>query len=63
VLYLLCGKPGSLAVKQDWEVLAKIWPVLLRTKSSEKPSIIALVDRISRLIQEGLDEFQLQLEV
>uniref|UniRef100_A0A914Z6M9 Proteasome activator complex subunit 4 n=1 Tax=Panagrolaimus superbus TaxID=310955 RepID=A0A914Z6M9_9BILA len=60
-LYILInGKRRAIVLKQDWETLLKIWPVMLRQQHSEKPSIIALFDVIVATIAESFESFQVQ---
>lgn len=47
-LYLLLGRPGkSLMVRRDWESLNMVWPALISSQHSEKPSIMRLMNALS----------------
>ncbi|XP_050688195.1 proteasome activator complex subunit 4-like isoform X2 [Eriocheir sinensis] len=47
-LYLLLGRQGkSLMVRRDWESLNMVWPALISSQHSEKPSIIRLMNALS----------------
>lgn len=44
----------SLLIKQDWELIESLWPAIVTSKPSEKPSVIQLKDDI---IDVNLEEF------
>ncbi|MPC92603.1 hypothetical protein E2C01_087700 [Portunus trituberculatus] len=47
-LYLLLGRQGKpLMVRRDWESLNMVWPALIASQHSEKPSIIRLMNALS----------------
>jgi hypothetical protein len=65
-LYILInGKEASILVRQDWESLSKIWPILCRTQSPEsgKQTIIALLDHARELIINNFSSFQIEFTV
>lgn len=54
-LYLLAGqRQYKLILKNDWEVIEKLWLGLLNTNLSEKPSIVVLMDIISDSMNQEL---------
>lgn len=53
-LYVLLGSPNApLIIRHDWDIIRDLWPLLVRSKPSEKPSIVnlmtAIVDAVRRL--------------
>ena len=58
-LYLLKGNnlQDSLMVKQNWSILAEIWPALFRCQHFEKPSVQALLDKIYFNANKDHDSF------
>nr|CAH7732828.1 unnamed protein product [Callosobruchus chinensis] len=52
-LYVLLGpKSCSIIAKHDWKFISEIWPSLVRSTASEKPSIINLVTALSEAIEK-----------
>jgi hypothetical protein len=47
---------------RSWKVLSKIWPALLRSKSSEKESIITLLEDVAYVIESVFETFPLRFE-
>lgn len=62
LLHLVIGRRAysSIAIDPDWNNLKSLWPALVESPHSEKPSIVKLLDRICNLIQKGFDTFELQ---
>ena len=45
-LYVLLGhKDKTILTKHDWTTLLKVWPSLVLSRHSEKPSVSSLLDR------------------
>lgn len=61
LLHLVVGRRScnSIVVDPNWSYLRKIWPALVESPHSEKPSIVKLLDRICNLVQKGFDTFEL----
>lgn len=63
-LYLLAiGKQRSLLLRQDFQTLLRIWPTLINSKYSEKPSIVLLMDSIHDLLISHFSSFEIQFNV
>uniref|UniRef100_A0A1I7RNY6 Proteasome activator complex subunit 4 n=1 Tax=Bursaphelenchus xylophilus TaxID=6326 RepID=A0A1I7RNY6_BURXY len=59
-LYILyTGKSRSIALRQDWISLLKIWPCLVKAQFSEKPSIVALLDSIHDMFMNNFASFEI----
>ncbi|XP_047484565.1 proteasome activator complex subunit 4-like isoform X1 [Penaeus chinensis] len=57
-LYLLLGRQSKpLVVRRDWESLNMMWPALIATKHSEKPSIIRLFNALSDAVYYHMELF------
>ncbi|KAK8724601.1 hypothetical protein OTU49_011168 [Cherax quadricarinatus] len=57
-LYLLLGRQNkSLMVRRDWESLNMVWPALIASKHSEKPSIIRLMNALSDAVYYYMELF------
>lgn len=53
-LYVLLGSQSApLITRHDWQTIRDLWPLLVRSKPSEKPSIVnlmtALIDAVKRV--------------
>ena len=63
-LYVLLGsKQRTLLVKHCWQILRQLYPVLVGTRHSEKPSISKLLDQIMASIHQHFDTFTLSLDI
>jgi proteasome activator subunit 4 len=64
-LYLISGNSNneSLMVKQNWRVIATVWPTLFRCQQYEKPSIQALLDRIYYKCNKDYDSFDNRIKL
>lgn len=57
-LYILLersSKQRSLLAMHNWDIIARLWPAILRAPPSEKPSIIQLFGAISTLLYRSLE--------
>ncbi|XP_058809543.1 proteasome activator complex subunit 4-like isoform X2 [Phymastichus coffea] len=66
ILYLLVqriNRQEPLLVKPDWEFLKTLWPVLVLSQPSEKPSVIRLKDVIIDIVVECFYTTNLKLEI
>ena len=63
-LYLLRGSntQESIMVKQNWQVLSALWPVVFQCQHFEKPSIQALLDKIYIKTNKEFDSFDNRVE-
>jgi hypothetical protein len=63
-LYLLYnGRNRSIALRQDFPTLLRIWPVLVDSQYSEKPSIVALMDGINDMLIGQFASFEIYYSV
>ncbi|XP_042231597.1 proteasome activator complex subunit 4-like isoform X2 [Homarus americanus] len=63
-LYLLLGRQNkSLMVRRDWESLNMVWPALIASKHSEKPSIIRLMSALSDAVYYYMELFAIYHQV
>ena len=63
-LYLLLGRQSkSLMVRRDWESLIQLWPAVVATRHSEKPSIIQLMNAISDAVLYHMELFAIHQTV
>lgn len=62
LLHLVVGRRAytSVAIDPNWTNLKALWPALVESPHSEKPSIVKLLDRICNIVQKGFDTFGLQ---
>ena len=51
-LYVILGhKEKTILTKHNWETCLKVWPALVLSRHSEKPSVSSLLDRSMKTIQ------------
>ncbi|CAH1969247.1 unnamed protein product [Acanthoscelides obtectus] len=63
-LYVLLGpKNASIVARHDWKFIAEIWPALVRSMPSEKPSIINLVAALSEAIEKCFPTIAVKLQI
>uniref|UniRef100_A0A6G1SBV8 Proteasome activator complex subunit 4 n=2 Tax=Aceria tosichella TaxID=561515 RepID=A0A6G1SBV8_9ACAR len=62
LLYLVVGRRSftSIAIDPNWWLLKQLWPALVESPHSEKPSIVKLLDRICNLVSKSFDTFELR---
>lgn len=65
LLHLVIGRRAysSIVIDPNWGSLKALWPALVESQHSEKPSIVKLLDRICNLVQKGFDTFGLQYKL
>ncbi|XP_055638685.1 proteasome activator complex subunit 4-like [Toxorhynchites rutilus septentrionalis] len=64
ILYILIvNRRSRLVIKHDWEFISRIWVALLKSKLSEKPSIVKLLDAITEVIKNEFPTVSTELEV
>lgn len=61
LLYLVIGRRSysSIVIDPNWSFLRELWPALVESSHSEKPSIVKLLDRICNMVQKSFDTFEL----
>jgi proteasome activator subunit 4 len=63
-LYVLIGpKQNPLLTRHDWEMLMSLWPVIVRTKPSEKLSVIRLMENIIECVHKHFPTITINLQV
>ena len=63
-LYTLIGhKDRTFVTKHDWTTIFKIWPSILLSRHSEKPSIAKLLDYLLSTLQTYLETFAIENHV
>jgi proteasome activator subunit 4 len=62
LLHLVLGRRSytSIAIDPNWRTLNQLWPALIESPHSEKPSIVKLLDRICNLVSKSFDTFELK---
>ena len=56
-LYVILGhKEKTILTKHNWETCLKVWPALVLSRHSEKPSVSSLLDRSMKTIQAFIGE-------
>lgn len=62
LLYLLAGpRPKAFIVPRDWEFLKTVWPALIFSKPSEKPSVIRLKNNLTETISRYMPTLPIKL--
>ena len=63
-LYVLLGpKEYPLVTRHDWEMLMSLWPAIVRTKPSEKLSVIRLMENIVECVHKHFPTITINLQV
>lgn len=63
-LYVLIGpKQNPLLTRHDWEMLMSLWPVIVRTKPSEKLSVIRLMENIIECVHKHFPTITINLQI
>ena len=63
-LYVLLGpKENPLVTRHDWEMLMSLWPAIVRTKPSEKLSVIRLMENIVECVHKHFPTITINLQV
>ncbi|PAV61364.1 hypothetical protein WR25_26372 [Diploscapter pachys] len=62
-LYMLVdGRRAAIVLRMDYESQLKIWPAIVRTRHSDKPSIISLLDLAQNTIVENYESYRMKYE-
>lgn len=63
-LYLLLGpKSAPIMIRHDWNFIREIWPLLVKSMPSEKPSIINLVSSITDVVEKFFPTIAIKLVI
>ena len=63
-LYILIGhKDKTMLTKHDWSTLLKLWPHVLLSRHSEKPSVAKLLDQVFKTLHKYSETFALEAQV
>jgi proteasome activator subunit 4 len=63
-LYVLLGpKEYPLVTRHDWEMLMSLWPAIVRTKQSEKLSVIRLMENIVECVHKHFPTITINLQI
>ena len=63
-LYILIGhKDKTMLTKHDWTTLLKVWPSVLLSRHSEKPSVAKLLDQVFKTLHKYSETFALEAQV
>jgi proteasome activator subunit 4 len=49
--------------KHDWSTLARVWPAVVTSRHSEKPSVAKLIDTVLRTLHGYADTFTMEIKV
>ncbi|KAG9509020.1 Proteasome activator complex subunit 4, partial [Fragariocoptes setiger] len=62
LLYIIYGKRScsSLMTDPNWSDLKSLWPAIIQSNHSEKPSIVRLLDRLCAIAQKSFNTFELE---
>jgi proteasome activator subunit 4 len=60
---LLGPKQNPLVTRHDWEMLMNLWPAIVRSKPSEKLSVIRLMENIVESVHKHFPTITISLEV
>jgi hypothetical protein len=60
---LLGPKLNPLVTRHDWEMLLNLWPAIVRTKPSEKLSVIRLMENIVETVHKLFPTITISLQV
>lgn len=63
-LFLLLGpKAAPIIIRHDWKFISEIWPLLVKSMPSEKPSIINLVSAITDVVDKFFPTIAIKLRI
>lgn len=64
-LYLIIGDSNgkSLSIKEDWQILSQLWPLLFKLQQFQKPSIQYLLDTIHLNICDNFESFDNRIKL
>ncbi|KAK5647619.1 hypothetical protein RI129_002511 [Pyrocoelia pectoralis] len=52
-LYVLLGtKSAAIVTRHDWNLIKEVWPLIIKSKTSEKPSIVNLMTALTDVINQ-----------
>lgn len=63
-LYVLLGPKGAPIVsRHDWQFISEIWPLLIRSMPSEKPSIVNLITALTDAVNKFFPTIAINLVI
>ena len=63
-LFVLLGNnKNNIAMKRSWEVSTLIWPAIVQSQHSEKPSILKVIDDIVRKVVKNVESAAIEIKV
>ena len=60
---LLGNNKNNIAMKRSWEVSTLIWPAIVQSQHSEKPSILKVIDDIVRKVVKNVESAAIEIKV
>ena len=60
---LLGNNKRNIAMKRSFEVLTLIWPAIVQSQHSEKPSILKVIDDIVSKIVKNVESTAIEIKV
>lgn len=63
-LFVLLGNSKrNIAMKRSWEVISLVWPTIVQSQHSEKPTILKVIDDIVRKIVKNVESAAIEIKV
>lgn len=58
---LISPKSSPLLIRHDWKFISEIWPLLVKSMPSEKPSIINLMTSVTDIVEKHFPTIAIKL--